>query len=114
MMYSSFSIPEIANDAAESAAVLEALAHDSYTQLIPYIYENNLKSRYSKRPQDARMFDLLTEGIVYDPGRVMDNVDIFSLFRRAIRDNVTLGNYFEASKSVIENGLNDINFAFSE
>lgn len=114
MVYSSFSIPEIANDAAESAAVLEALAHDSYTQLIPYIYENNLKSRYSKRPQDARMFDLLTEGIVYDPGRVMDNVDIFSLFRRAIRDNVTLGDYFEASKSVIENGLNDINFAFSE
>jgi hypothetical protein len=94
--------------------VLEALAHDSYTQLIPYIYENNLKSRYSKRPQDARMFDLLTEGIVYDPGRVMDNVDIYSLFRRAIRDNVTLGKYFEASKSVFENGLKDINFAFSE
>lgn len=114
MTYSSFSVPEIATDPEQSAAVLEALAHDSYVRLIPYIYENNLKSRFSKRPQDARMFDILTAGIIYDPGRVMDNVDIFSLFRRSVRDDCTIGKYYGESSSVYQNGLGDVNFAFSQ
>jgi len=113
MTYSILSVPVIASDPNQAAAVMEALAHDAYTYLTPYIYEESLKSRYSKRPEDAEMFDILRGGIVYDPGRLFGSVDIFSLIRSTVAANDSLVGRYDGNVDTWKRRLGDITFAFS-
>ena len=113
MTYSIFSIPTAANNHRKSAIVMESMAHDGYIDLSPYIYENSLKSRYSNRAQDAKMFDYLRRGVSYDVGRVLDNVDIFALVRGSVRDNEIITARYKDNKSKYETELLNVNFALS-
>ena len=113
MTYSILSVPNVAPDANQSAAVLEALAHDGYVNLTPYIYEESLKSRYSKRPEDAEMFDILRGGIVYDPGRLFGSVDIFSLVRSTVAANDALTTRYDGNVNTWKKRIGDVMFAFS-
>lgn len=113
MVYSMFSIPTAANNPDQCGAVLEALAHDGYANLTPFIFEESLKSRYSKRPEDAEMFDILRGGVVYEPGRIMANIDIFSLIRNAVAENESLTVRCERKLPVAKAGIVDVAFAFS-
>ena len=113
MVYSMFAIPNCAADYNMSAAVLESLAHDGYANLTPYIFEECLKSRYSKRPEDAQMFDLLRAGIVYEPGRIFENVGIFSVVRSSVAANRSFVVDYDQYESGYKKGIADVNFAFS-
>ena len=113
MTYSVFAIPTVANDHKMSAIVMESMAHDGYTDLTPYIFETSLKSRYSKRPQDSAMFDYLRDGVSYEAGRVLDNVDIFALVRRSVRDNSPITVYYKEGEKKFNSELLNINFVFS-
>ena len=52
------------------SAVLEALASDSYRRLTPVLFEETMKTRYSKDVVTAQMFDILRENICFDVGRI--------------------------------------------
>ncbi len=113
MVYSVFAIPTAADNPQMSSIVMDSMAHDGYSSLTPYIFENALKSRYSKREEDAKMFDYLREGVSYEPGRVLDTVDIFSLIRRSVRDNNGITVYYQENINKFQGALEEINFSFS-
>ena len=113
MPYSMFSIPVIARDPDMSSAVLESMAHDGYAKLSPYIFENCLKSRYSKRPEDAAMFDYLRGGVIYEPGRTLWDVHLFDFVRSIVGWQTTLPVHYAQNSERYHRALNDLNFAFA-
>ncbi|MBQ8509656.1 MAG: hypothetical protein IJ493_07090 [Clostridia bacterium] len=62
-------IPVSAN-VDNASAVLEALSSESYRSLIPEYVEITLKTRYALDDNMSRMFDLIVNNIVYDPGEI--------------------------------------------
>lgn len=67
--YSSFGILATSN-IENSAAVLEAMASESYRTVTPAYYEKALKVKYSRDDVSAQMFDLIKEHISFDYGIV--------------------------------------------
>ncbi len=63
-------IPTSAADPNRAGAVLEALASESYRALVPEYCEVSLKTRYSQDNDVSRMFDIIINHIVYDPGEI--------------------------------------------
>lgn len=112
MTYSMFSIPVITKDPNMSAAVLESMAHSGYVKLAPAVFEA-LQYRYSKRADDTEMLTILRDGIVYDPGRIIETVDIFSLVRSTVRDNIEITTKYKERESGYKSALADVTFMFS-
>lgn len=113
MPYSMFSIPVIARDPDMSSAVLESMAHNGYAKLSPYIFENCMKSRYSKRPEDADMFDYLRSGIIYEPGRTLWEVHLFDFVRSVVGWQNSLPVYYQQNTDRYNGALINLNFAFA-
>lgn len=67
-------IPVTVGDADAAGAVLEALSSESYRTLVPEYCEVSLKTRYSQDDDVSRMFDLIINSIVYDPGEIFANL----------------------------------------
>lgn len=67
-------IPTTVEDADAASAVLEALSSESYRSLVPEYCEVSLKVRYSQDDNVSRMFDLIINSIVYDPGEIYANL----------------------------------------
>ncbi len=112
MTYSMFSVPAVANDPNMSAAVLESMSHSGYVSLAPTVFEA-LQYRYSKRAEDTEMLTILRDGIIYEPGRIIETMDIFALVRRTVRDNAEITAYYAADRNKFETGLDEVNFMFS-
>ena len=66
----------VSNEEAVSA-VFEALASESSVRIIPEYCEVSLKVRYSQDNDVSRMFDLVRQSVVFDPG-VIYGIDIGS------------------------------------
>lgn len=87
---SMFSIPTNAQDPSMSAAVLECLSSYGYRYLTPVIYQEAFQYRYLDTLENARMFDLLHDTLVFDPGRIFsDQLNCFAAFREAAKGNYT-------------------------
>ena len=112
MTYNMFSIPVVARDADMSGAVLESMAHNGYISLNPVLFQA-LQYRYSQHPSDVQMLEILRNGIMYDPGRILDTVDIFALVRRTVRDSEQITTYYAADRNKFRAGLEEVNFMFS-
>ena len=82
-------IPVTVADEDAASAVLEALSSESYRTLVPEYCEVSLKVRYSQDDDVSRMFDLIINSIVYDPGEIYANLlgTPSGMFRSAIFDN---------------------------
>jgi len=83
---------------------LEAISSESYRTLVPEYCEITLKTRYSYDDDVSRMFDLIINSIVYDPGEIFANLlsTPSAIIKEAIREN----NPNWASKMAsIKNGL---------
>lgn len=79
-----FSIPTNAPDPSMSAAVLECLSSYGYRYLTPVIYQEAFQYRYLDTLENAQMFDLLHDTLVFDPGRLFaDQLNCFAAFRQA-------------------------------
>lgn len=63
-------MPVTVEDKDAAGAVLEALSSESYRTLVPEYCEVSLKTRYSQDDDVSRMFDLVINSIVYDPGEI--------------------------------------------
>lgn len=63
-------IPTISQDYDMSGAVLEALSSEAYRLVVPEYCEVSLKVRYSNDNDVSRMFDLIIQSEVTDPGEI--------------------------------------------
>ena len=96
---SMFSIPANAQDPAMSAAVLECLSSYGYRYLTPTLYQEAFQYRYLDTLENARMFDLLHNTLVFDPGRLFaDQLSCFSAFRQAAQTSYTSWASYYATK----------------
>lgn len=111
MTYNMYSIPTVAPDANMSGAVLESLAHSGNKNLIPVIYKA-LQYKYSMRTDDTRMVEILRNGIIYDPGRIFDQMGIYSFVRSTVRDNVPATSSWESRSSDYYGNIDSINKIF--
>ena len=59
------------------------------------------------------MFDILREGIVYDPGRVLTNVEIFTFIRSSVAGMESVATRYQKKSDIFKSALSDVNFAFS-
>lgn len=85
--YTLFGIPMDARSPEMSAAVMEAMASESYRTVSPALFENAFKVKYAQDAQSSLMYDLIRSTVSFDFGRVFNN-DLnsmtYSLFRNAI------------------------------
>lgn len=58
-------------DANAAGAYLECMSSEGYRTITPTVFESCLKTTKAQSPEDAKMYDILREGIVFDFGRVM-------------------------------------------
>ncbi len=88
--YSNYSISTSVKDAdAAAAAVIECLASEGYRHVTPLVFEATMKYRYADAPEDARMFDIVHNSIVFECGRsfaLLFDSKPFGMFRLALRD----------------------------
>ena len=67
--HSMYCIPVSAAKADMSGAVLECMASEGYRQVTPALFESSFKYKYSKGENDAKIFEFIRSGVVFDIGR---------------------------------------------
>ena len=97
---SMYSIPTNAPDASQSAAVLECLSSYGYRYITPIIYQESFQYRYLDTLENATMFDLLHNTLVFDPGRIFsDQLNCFAGFRQATQNVYSSWSSYYASQT---------------
>ncbi len=90
--YTLYGIPLDAKNPDMASAVMECLASESSRTVVPALFEVALKVKYSQDDNDARMYDIIRESVVFDLGRVfVDSLDsmTYSIFRDSVGANRT-------------------------
>lgn len=106
---SMYSVPIDASDPAMSGAVMEVLGYEGAKTLTPAIYNDAFQYRYLGTENNARMFDLLHDTLVYDTGRVFaDKVACFAAFRQAATANTDWTSYSTSQKKLWSRNVSDI------
>ncbi len=96
-----YSVPVDAPDQTMSGAVLETLGYEGAMTLTPVVYEQSFQYRYLNTPENARMFDLLHDTLVYDTGRFFaDQISCFAAFRQAATPAMDWTSYVTAQKKL--------------
>ena len=108
MTVSLFSVP-VGADMAKSSAVLEALGSDGYRNVTPVVFEEVFRGRYADAPEDAEMYLLIRNGIVYDPGNHQNALSTFSAFRNCVNENKAWTTYFAGKINSYAAALKNIN-----
>jgi len=80
------------------SAVIQEMSYYNYKNVTPEIFDTSLKNRYADEPDDARMFELCREGIVFEMGRLANNA-IDTSASSGYRTTVVSGQNTWASKS---------------
>lgn len=57
-------------DCDNFAAVMEAMASESYRTVTQAYYEKALKDRYAKNPESVKMLDMITQNVYVDAGEI--------------------------------------------
>lgn len=70
---SAFGIPATENDPNTAAALLEAMAAETYRVVTPAYFETALKGKYSRDSETSQMLDLIVEGVYLDVGYIFGN-----------------------------------------
>lgn len=88
--YSLYGIPVDVKDSGMSAAVMEALASESYRTVTPALFETGMKVKYAQDDETSQVFDIIRSSAVFDFGRMFAK-DMewltYSLFRYAPDSN---------------------------
>lgn len=110
--YTLYGIPIDARDPDMSAAVLEAMASESYRTVSPALFENAFKVKYAQDIQSSLMYDLIRSTVSFDFGRVFNN-DLngltYSLFRSAIIDkNTNWASVMKANEKVLNKQIDKL------
>ena len=63
-------VPVDSKDKKGAAAVIEALAYESWNSVTPAYFETALKVKYARDNDSAQMFDIIREGVSFDFGYI--------------------------------------------
>ena len=66
-------LPKTLSDSRSAGIVLEALAYESYKEVVPAVYEIVLQSKYARDEASSRMLDLILDGRIYTFGYIYDD-----------------------------------------
>ncbi len=107
---SMYSIPTNAADPKMSSAVLECLSSYGYRYITPVIYQEAFQYRYLDTLENATMFDLLHNTLVFDPGRLFaDQLNCFAGFREAAKAaNTAWSSYYAKNSKLWGRSLENI------
>ena len=110
-----YSVPQNSDDKDFASFVLEALASDAYRNLTPTWYDTMFKGRFLETPENAEMFDIIHDGILFDTGRIFGTQisnnggsQLFGCFRKAASSSNWVS-YYKANASAWEAQINNIN-----
>ncbi len=104
-----YSIPTNAADPSMSGAVLECLGSYGYRYMTPVIYQESFQHRFLQTLENAQMFELLHDTLVFDPGRLFaDQLDCFAAFRQAANGTASWSAYYAANGKVWQRSLERI------
>jgi len=104
-----YSIPTNSDDKAFASFTLEALASDAYRNLTPTWYDTMFKGRFLETVENAEMFDLIHDSIVFDTGRVFGAyIDVFSAFRKAA-SSMNWMSYYQTNSGKWNTAIDKIN-----
>jgi len=104
-----YSIPTNSDDKEFASFTLEALASDAYRNLTPTWYDTMFKGRFLETVENAEMFDLIHDSIVFDTGRVFGAyIDVFSAFRKAASSKFWTS-YYKANSTKWNTAISNIN-----
>ena len=79
---SMYSVPTNSPNSELSGAALEALASYSYRAVTPEVYYTTFSYRYLPDDDNAKIFDIVTDNVVYDSARMFaDHLNIYHIFR---------------------------------
>ena len=106
--YTLYGIPIDCADPQQSAAVLEALASESYRTVSPALFETALKVKYAGDEDMSEMYDIIRKNNVFDIGRIFNdsmNGATYSLFRSALSSGSAnwISTYEKSLKSLQKN-----------
>lgn len=107
-------ITKTGDEPAMISVILEAMAYDSYQNLIPLYYDVILQSRYSRDEQSTQMLDLIRAGRVYDIGYFYRNnefcYEINSIGRfLALMETPNFASHYATYEAKAKANLNKIN-----
>jgi hypothetical protein len=96
--YSLFCYPITVNDLEMCSVIIEALAAESYKQVVPAYYEVALKTKYSRDDESAEMLDIIRDCLAFNFGSI-NSANIggpVQLIRQAVASSK--GNYARIAK----------------
>ena len=105
-----YSIPTNAPDMDMSGAILEALGSYGYRVITPAVYTISFQYRFLNSQENAEVFELLHDTLVFDLGRQLgDQLNCFAAFRQAAQDtNPSWNGYYKGQQSVWSRALTKI------
>ena len=103
-------VPKFNDKLEMTGKIVEALAAESYKQLVPAYYEVALKTKYSRDEESVRMLDLIFDGVVYDFGLLyaIPTFDIYQTLLCNAKDGSTFASTIEKNQAKAEKKLQDI------
>lgn len=110
--YTLYGIPLDAEEPEMSAAVLEALASESYRTVSPALFEIALKVKYSHDDDTAKVYDILKSSVVFDIGRVFNDSMggmTYSIFRDSVvNNNPNWASTFASKQASLESAFENL------
>lgn len=105
-----YSIPTNAPDMDMSGAILEALGSYGYRVITPAVYTISFQYRFLNSQENAEVFELLHDTLVFDLGRQLgDQLNCFAAFRQAAQDtNPSWNGYYKGQQSAWSRALTKI------
>lgn len=101
-----YSIPVNAPDFDKSGAVLECLGSYGYRYITPAVYDVAFQYRFLNSPENAKIFNLLHDTLVFEPGRTFsDQINCFAAFRQAAGQSSSWNIYYKSNARVWEKNI---------
>lgn len=102
-----------AMDMEKVSAVVQEISFFNYQNVTPEIFDTSLKNRYADEPDDAAMFEICRNGIVFEMGRLCNNA-IDTSASSGYRSTVVSGQNTWASlsaryKSIVDMKIQEFN-----
>lgn len=104
-----YSIPNNSDDFDYASFVLEALASDAFRHMTPTWYETMFQSRFLQTPQNAEMFNVIHDSMVFDTARIFGTqINCFSAFRQASKTK-DWSSYYKSNVTTWTTNIGKIN-----
>ncbi|MBP5173918.1 MAG: extracellular solute-binding protein [Clostridia bacterium] len=109
-----YSVPVTAPDKDMTGAVLECLGSEGYREITPAVYNVSFQYRYLNSIENAEIFDLLHDTLIFEPGRTFgDQINCFAGFRQAAGQSDSWTSYYKGQSAVWKKNINKVVDALS-